>query len=206
MGAETAEVARLTRQVEDRKARLRYTLTKLRGNLQPAQLVDEVSRPLRNASAELVDKAASTASGPVGIAAAGIAALLGGGALWVARSKAREPSSRPAPVMPVKTASANAPPPEKAKPTARRNDAGTLLKFLGAAALGIGLSRVLPTLGPEQAVLSGVGEDVRKIASQWAKSQASTLMLPRPGERFTLLNLAAIAGALLVASRKSQTV
>jgi len=87
------------------------------------------------------------------------------------------------------------------RPSTVRRDGAALAKFITAAAIGMGLSRFLPTLGPDQAVVAAIGEDLRRAASAWAKNQASGMILPAPGERFGIVNLAAIAAALLIAGR-----
>jgi len=100
MDGEAIELASLASEVRNRKIRLRYSLTALGDNLRPAQLADEASRPLRDASTEFVDWAAAKATSPRGMAAAGFATAIAAAALWWSSKRTRAEPVRSQPAAP----------------------------------------------------------------------------------------------------------
>ena len=179
-------------EVVAKRRALQDSLSELRDRLRPDKLTADIGSSVSERLAVVSDKVSDKASSPAGLvglcamAFASTYALTGG---LAASSGAVRKS--------VKT--------DTLRPDGKATLQGDTLAMIGqlsaAVAVGAVISRYLPATDAERALLGGVGPELRNILHTEVSRQAELLVSP-PSNRFKIVNLVALGGAMLMKRSK----
>ena len=188
-----ASTSALQAQVASDRRALQRSLGEIRGRLSPTAISSEIGANLTSRVSDVGHTLTAQASSPAGLVAlcamAFTTAFASSGGM---KRKPDEISATPVQSLPVATTHVTVP----------VRDALSMLAQLSAAvAVGAVASRFLPVSRVERELLSGVGPDLKNILQRQIEDQAQRLVSPR-SDRFGLINLVALGGALFLSRRR----
>ena len=174
----------------DRRA-LQAALSEVRERLSPSAITNEVGHTLTSrvsAAGQTIGEKASSPAGLIALCSMAFATAFafGGG-------MKRKPADA-TPRLPEAVGLAQA-----KLPT--RDTLAMLLQLSAAVATGAVASRYLPVTQAERDLLAGVGPELKGALQRQIEEQAQRLVAPR-SDRFGLLNLLALGGALLLSRKR----
>ena len=174
----------------DRRA-LQRSLGEIRGRLSPTALTGEIGANLSSRVSEAGQTLTTQASSPAGLVA--LCAMAFTTAFASSGGMKRQPGEVSAAKLQTSTT------PHVSLPV--RDSLAMLAQLSAAVAVGAVASRFLPVSRVERELLTGVGPDLKNILQRQIQDQAQRLVSPR-SDRFGLINLVALGGALLLSRRR----
>jgi hypothetical protein len=191
-------LADLERQADAKRRELSGSMTKLRLQLQPSNLSNEVAERLKSAASDVMHRASEKANTRTGrgtaVAGVALSALALG---WGMRRPARSARLEGLPSVPQVSDDL----PSRMERPRDRNLIRTAATLVTALTLGAGIAKIIPLSRSERNFLSSAGIEIRSACEQWAKRQVTQLLQPPLEGPFRPANAIALGIGLLLTGK-----
>jgi len=191
-------LADVKRQADAKRRELSASVTKVRVQLQPSNLSNEVAERLKLAASDVMHRASEKANTRTGrgtaVASVALSALAIG---WGMRRPGRSTRLEGLPTVPQVSDDL----PSGMERPRDRNLIRTSATLVAALTLGAGIAKIVPLSRSERNFLNSAGIEIRSACEQWAKRQATQLLQPPLEGPFRPANAIALGIGLLLTGK-----